>query len=621
MAKNLLIILALFATLAVAQPLYFNCNSAVPGVPQNAPAHLIVWLWLNNVTTPKGLNYLLYQQYYAPSSPYYHKFITPQQFAAWYSPPAYVFSYIKDVASSSGLTILGVYPMAVVASGTASAVDNAIVALQSAPSSVAQWIIVGECVPIGYFAANTRSSRAPAYKPAYVTAEVGNLSQALGNVTYVNGLPLQIRYRNFEIWLPKGLQFIYDELPLLLKGVDGRGVTIGIVDAFGDVNFTLAYMYQYKDVSSYDFALFNKLFGLPQAPLSVIYPVGMPVITPYNLYDALGWSYETALDIEYAHTMAPGANIVLAVAPDAGDDLFIAVEYLVNKSLADFISLSWGAPEDFYLAPPPTPQLLLAYDEVFMQAAAEGIGVFASSGDWGAFNIFWQYYGLPIEPSVLYPASDPWVTAVGGTSLHAYFSNGMVTRIEQAWSWNAYYMWGSGGGYSFVFPETPGQRIADIVYERPVVYEPALSALYGYKYFFYPAGHRGVPDVAADADPYTGVLIVINGSLFGLIGGTSLASPLVAGMTATVQSGIGFRIGLLAPALYALYSNQGNGTLNGPYVQRPVIPTSAFYSGFPEPFFPTYGGQNGLYNVLMQQWSPVTGIGQLNVYGIYSFMR
>ncbi|MEM3326565.1 MAG: peptidase S53, partial [Thermoproteus sp.] len=107
----LLLIAIMFSMLAAGQPLYFNCT----GVPQNAQSHLIVWLQLNNVTTPNGLNYLLYQLYYNPSGPYFHKFITPQQFARWYSPPAYVYSYIKDVARASGLEVIGVYPMAVVA--------------------------------------------------------------------------------------------------------------------------------------------------------------------------------------------------------------------------------------------------------------------------------------------------------------------------------------------------------------------------------------------------------------------------------------------------------------------------------------------------------------------------
>ncbi|WP_243680381.1 hypothetical protein [Vulcanisaeta souniana] len=75
---------------------------------------------------------------------------------------------------------------------------------------------------------------------------------------------------------------------------------------------------------------------------------------------------------------------------------------------------------------------------------------------------------------------------------------------------------GSGGGYSFAFNETPGQTLIDIAYERTYVYEPDLGV------YFYTVGHRGVPDIAADADPYTGVLLVINGGLSQYVwGGTS----------------------------------------------------------------------------------------------------
>lgn len=607
-------ILILISAVAVsAQPLYITC--AAYGLYPSNFTHVIIWLQLNNVTTPNGLYYLLQQQYYNPQSPYFHKFITPQQFSEWYSPPQYVFTYIENVLQSNGLSILGTYPMAIVASGNASAVDGALSALSSAPQQISQWIIAGECVPIGYFSKGLR------YRPEYIYVPMDSAVRAAlnaKNFTYLGGVPAQLRIRNFEIWLPKGLQYIYDEMPLLSQGINGGGVKIGIVDAFGDVNFTLAEQGVYQNTAGNDLDLFDKVFGLPPANLTVIYPVGVPTITPFNYGDALGWSYETALDLEYAHTMAPGASLVLAVSPDAGDDLFIAVEYLINNSMVDFISLSWGLPEDVVLAPPPTPQLLRAYDEIFMQAAAEGIGVFAASGDWGAFDIFWQYFGLPIEPSVIYPASDPWVTAVGGTSLQAYMANGNIVRVESAWNWNAYYMWGSGGGYSFFFNETPGQLIARIAYERPVIYEPTLSELYGYKYFFYTVGHRGVPDVAADADPFTGVLIVVNGSLSGYIfGGTSLATPLTAGMTATVQSGLSTRIGYLAPTLYLMYSKYGEGV----YQWNTSISAWSLFQGLGGALFPTFGGENGLYNVIVGSWNPVDGLGQLNVYGLYSALR
>ncbi|WP_243671420.1 S53 family peptidase [Vulcanisaeta sp. JCM 16161] len=273
------------------------------------------------------------------------------------------------------------------------------------------------------------------------------------------------------------------------------------------------------------------------------------VLTSSDLSTAEGWSYETALDIEYAHTMAPGAKILLVISPTSGDDLFTDIEYVVAHHLANFISLSWASPEDAYYIPPVSYNLLYGYDEIFMQAAAEGIGVFAAAGDWGAFDLFVS----PIEPSVWYPASDPWVTGVGGTTLYGNITNIMTGRVEYAWDWNSHYMWGSGGGYSFAFNETPGQEMIHIVYERTFVYEPDLGV------YFYTVEHRGVPDIAADADPYTGVLLIINGELSPYIwGGTSLATPLSAGMTTTIQSylygtGIDYTIGDLAPNLYLLY--------------------------------------------------------------------
>jgi Predicted protease len=434
--------------------------------------------------------------YYNVSSPYFHEFITPQQFASWYSPPNYVFTYIENLATQYGLVVNYTFPMLIEATGNASSVDNLLTALQSAPANITQWILSGECIPIGYFYVN---SKAPVFKPQYemLYLNTTNVNAVLStNVTVINGVPLQVRYHMAEIWLPKGLEFIYDELPLFngytYTGYTGKGVTIAIVDAFGDFNFTLASQYVYQSVACNDLATFDAIFSLPPpSSCQVIYPTGMPTLTPYNLGTAEGWAVESALDIEYAHTMAPGANILLVISPTSGDDLFVDVEYVVANHLANFISLSWASPEDAYYIPPPGYNLLYAYDEIFMQAAAEGIGVFAASGDWGAFDLF----VIPFEPSVWYPASDPWVTGVGGTTLRGVnISSVMTNRVEYAWDWNTYYMWGTGGGYSFTFPETPGQALVHIVYERTYVYEPDLGIN------FYTVGHRGVPDIAADAD-------------------------------------------------------------------------------------------------------------------------
>ena len=623
----LVLVLAVAASIAHAQevsPQYFTCTEIIPGVPGFTLSHVIVWLSLSNVTTSNGLLYLLDQMYYNPSSPYFHHFITPQEFAEWYSPPSYVFSYITGLAESYGLTVNYTFPMLIEATGNASAVDNFLTALQTAPSNIQQWILSGECIPIGYFYVN---SVVPSYKPQYTaiylnTTDVNAVLTT--NLTTINGVPMQVRYHEAEIWLPSGLEFIYDELPLFggytYSGYTGQGLTIAIVDAFGDfegaynATFTGIVPSKYVSVACQDLALFSKWFGLPYSPsqCSVIYPTGVPILTSANIYTAAGWSWETALDIEYAHTMAPGAKILLVISPDSGDDLFVDVEYVVAHHLANFISLSWGAYEDMFYYPPPSYNLLYGYDEIFMQAAAEGIGVFAASGDSGAFDTIWLSYNMPMEPSVLYPASDPWVTGVGGTTLKGVISSMMTSRVEYAWDWNSHYMWGSGGGYSFAFLETPGQVLIHIIYERIYVYEPDLGV------YFYTVGHRGVPDIAADANPFTGVIIVLNGIIPPyLIGGTSLATPLSAGMTTTIQSylygtGVDYTIGDLAPNLYLLYYYYPSQF----YVSGTTYSIYGYVTGIPGTLFMTLGGQNGLYWVIPGQWNPVDGLGQINVYGL-----
>jgi subtilase family serine protease len=86
--------------------------------------------------------------YYNVSSPYFHEFITPQEFASWYSPPSYVFTYIENLAMQYGLVVNYTFPMLIEATGNVSAADNFLTALQSAPANISQWILAGECIPI-----------------------------------------------------------------------------------------------------------------------------------------------------------------------------------------------------------------------------------------------------------------------------------------------------------------------------------------------------------------------------------------------------------------------------------------------------------------------------------------
>jgi len=125
---------------------------------------------------------------------------------------------------------------------------------------------------------------------------------------------------------------------------------------------------------------------------------------------------------------------------------------------------------------------------------------------------------------------------------------------------------------------------------------------------------RGVPDLSADADPSTGVLVIQDGAFSPYVwGGTSLAAPLTAGMTATVQSSTwSITIGDLAPSLYLLYL-QENGAF---YVYQTQFSLSQLNQGVPGVMFETAYGQNGPFHVTPGVWNPVNGLGQLNVYGL-----
>jgi subtilase family serine protease len=196
-----------------------------------------------------------------------------------------------------------------------------------------------------------------------------------------------------------------------------------------------------------------------------------------------GWALETALDVEWVHAIAPQAKIMLVVAKSSSlSDLIGAVDYAVGHG-AQVVSMSWGAGEFSNEA---------SYDSHFNKA---GMVFTASSGDNGS--------------DVSWPAVSPYVVGVGGTTLSLKQDN--TVNTETAWS-------GSGGGISGVLSE------------------PA------YQTGFQSKGMRGVPDVAFDADPATGVAVYdttrYNGqSGWFVVGGTSLGAPSWAALFALVNQG------------------------------------------------------------------------------------
>jgi subtilase family serine protease len=327
------------------------------------------------------------------------------------------------------------------------------------------------------------------------------------------------------------IQNAYNITPLLNRGINGAGRTIVIVDAYGS-----------PTIAS-DLRTFDATMGLPNPSFTQITPAGSPPPFDVNDPNQFGWSVETTLDVEWAHVTAPGANIVLAVAASNNDaDILNTTKYVVDHNLGDVISQSFGEAEACM-----DPTLLNQQHALFAEAVGKGITLFASSGDSGAS----QPSCDPNSSAALFaastPASDPNVTAVGGTSLLADSSTGAY-QSETAWTepfgcnppaLAASDVNCSGGGFS-------------TIYARPD-YQSAVQKNRA----------RGVPDVAYNAGVAGGVLIYsatinvavglpANSPTFFIIGGTSAGSPQWAGLAADADQLGGHRMGNINPALYSI---------------------------------------------------------------------
>ena len=290
---------------------------------------------------------------------------------------------------------------------------------------------------------------------------------------------------------------------------DGTGRTIVIIDAFQSP--TLA-----QDVQ-----LFDQSFDLPDADLQVIAPDGLTPFDPSNP-DQVGWSGEITLDVEWAHAIAPGATIDLVLAKSDNDaDILSATRYAVRQNLGDVISQSFGEGETCM-----DPVLVRAQHRIFRSATGKGITLLASSGDQGAAQPDCNNDGGFFK-SASTPATDPFVTAVGGTRLVADSTG--TYESESAWNEFATYESAGGGGFSTLY--------------RTPAYQRRLHLR-----------SRGVPDVAYNAAINGGVLGVWSpGGTAGYyrFGGTSAGSPQWAGLVADADQVHGGRIGFLNDRLYA----------------------------------------------------------------------
>jgi subtilase family serine protease len=322
---------------------------------------------------------------------------------------------------------------------------------------------------------------------------------------------------------PQQLRMAYGVQPLIARGITGKGRIITIIDAFQDPTIRA------------DLHLFDTLFGLNDPQLNIIAPFGLTRFNPKDPAQT-GFAGEIALDVEWAHAIAPGATIDLVLANVQQESLqgelaalIRATGFAVHNNIGSVISQSFGVSEECV-----GNALLQQAHAIFQLARAQKQTVFASAGDSGAAVVRCAANGQPValERGVNYPASDPLVTSVGGTTLQIAGNGAYVG--ETAWNESQRNGGATGGGISNVF--------AVPAYQQNIVN----------------AGGRGVSDIALDADPLTGVPIVTSSMMPGetmLIptGGTSVGAPVAAGLTALFDQASGNkRLGFLNSAFYRI---------------------------------------------------------------------
>jgi subtilase family serine protease len=328
---------------------------------------------------------------------------------------------------------------------------------------------------------------------------------------------------------PDQIRTAYDLAPLAAKGIDGADQTIIVVDSYGSPTVAA------------DLAHFDSYFRLPAPPsFRVLQPAGP--VPAYNSHNSnrVGWAEESTLDVEWAHVMAPGASIVLVETPTSENEgttgfpqIVAAERYVLKHNLGQVITQSFAATEQTF----PSVASILSFRSAYQLAARDHVTVLAATGDTGATSDEYNMKDLYTTRAVSWPATDPLVTAVGGTQL-SLRANGTRIAPDTAWT-------GSGGGTSIAF-------------RRPS-YQNGVAAVTG--------SARGVPDVAMDASCQSAVAVYGSfyptGGRWESVCGTSLAAPLFAGVVALADQYAGHGkphgLGLINPAIYTIAARHEPG--------------------------------------------------------------
>ncbi len=391
------------------------------------------------------------------------------------------------------------------------------------------------------------SARAPVPSPGIVTIRPEVVHALTGATATPPTTVFCEKHYGIACYLPRQVQRAYNLPGLYRHGVTGRGQTIIIVDSFG------------SPTVQRDLRRFDRAAGLPAPPsLRVIQPAGK--VPPYQpTSNREGWAGETDLDVEYAHTIAPGASILLVETPTSENEgttgfpqIVAAEKYVINHGLGGVISQSFSATEETF----PSRQSLLSLRGAYIDAASKGVTVLAASGDSGAADVRFNQATYYLHPVTSWPDSDPLVTGVGGNQLHL---NAAGDNVRPPTVWNDTYNVPTN---EFIFGNSGPNPLAggggkSVVFGRPG-YQNGVRTIVG--------GSRGVPDISMSAacngaaDMYQS----FSGQPAGWYPtcGTSEATPLFAGIVALADQVAGHPLGVINPSLYRLSAEHAPGILD-----------------------------------------------------------
>ena len=546
-----------------------------------------------------------------PASPNFRHFLTPAAFAAQFGQTPAVVAQVTAYLQSQGFTVTKVYSNnllikfkgtnAQIAATFGTQIHNytqggnafqapataAVMPAQIASVSVGVGGMGNRARPMSYArtAPNTGALAGDTMVPA-VTAVPNGVGNPVG------------------LWTVKDLAAKYNVNPLYAKGLTGAGKTIGIA--------TLA-TYDQADAYAYWAAL-----GLSVDP-SRITDV---VVDPDDGAPTADGADETTLDVEQSGGLAPGAKMRVYIGPNAGNGFLDTFETALEEDLVDVLSTSWGSPEVFYDGDPTLSQMQAA----FKQAAVQGIPVIAAAGDSGAYDINrdYPYPDCSTQLTVDYPAADPNVLAAGGTSLPnvSAHKHGNVTQpYERPWGddymkpyitqyyglnlyYNEYLAGGGGGGVSVRFARPAYQNgltgVQTSAAAQSLLCGPTVTGAGYQDWLDLPASYSGrnLPDVALNADPASGYVLLFGGTAQGGWGGTSFVAPQLNGLLTLISQEITpsagnakGRMGQPMPKMYAAFKAKG------------------YAAG--SPFLPITVGDNEFYKAA-PNYNPASGLGSVD---------